>query len=630
MRLRERLAFYNTDPRPFDLEPDGSVSATVPAGDSTLIAHDEAEPAVNAALSPTPAPLTRRRNWLALWLLLLVGAVVYLPALRSPFLLDDYLHASMVDGTFPAHRGPFDLYNFVNDADRSTLIERGMLPWWSHPRLVIRFFRPLSSALVWADHRLLGNHPLPLHVHSFLWWAAAVLAARALFQRVFTERVTWMATVIFALAPCHALPLAWLANREALVSLTFGALGITAYARFRERRAAGDGALAAALFGLSLLGGEYGLSFAGYVLAFEIVRRREGLARRASGLLAFVVPLAAYLTARAQGHYGAVGSGFYSDPFREPATFLRTAPRRLVMLLADAWLSLDNETLSSSTPGWALALGLVVAVAILFVPIRRLLADLAEAERRAASWLLLGSVISLAPVLAVVPSPRLLGASLLGVAPVVALLLDRAWYPREIAPRRGHVELTGLVAVLLGFAHLVHAPATSWLVGRKFQRLAWQFVEHVGDLRGRLVDPAHAEVVITQGMAGAFFLPFALAREGELPARWRILAQTGHSLARRRGPRTLEIVVPPGQAMFPPGPGNLFRNVELPMAVGDTFDVPGLHVTVLEIGAEGPRAVRYDFDRELEAASLRWITERHDGFPDAPPPKIGFGVTYDP
>ena len=37
-----------------------------------------------------------------------------------------------------------------------------------------------------------------------------------------------LATVVFALAPCHMMPLAWLANREALVSFTFGLLGLVA------------------------------------------------------------------------------------------------------------------------------------------------------------------------------------------------------------------------------------------------------------------------------------------------------------------------------------------------------------------------------------------------------------------
>jgi hypothetical protein len=600
------------------------------AGDSTVTASLETAPADTIAPSTRPAPLAGHRGKLALGLLFVVGALVFLPALRSPFLLDDYLHASMIDGTFPAHRGPFDLYNFVNDTDRAVLTDRGMLPWWSHPHLVIRFFRPLSSALLWADHRLFGNHPLPLHLHSFLWWVAAVLAARSLFQRLVSSRVAWLSTVIFALAPCHALPLAWLANREALVSLTFGALGLATYAQWRETRALLDGGLAAALFGLSLLGGEYGLSFGGFVLAFEIVRRREGIVRRGVGLLAFAVPAASYLFARTVRHFGAVGSGFYSDPFHEPASFLRTAPRRIVTLLLQSWLSLDTGTLTSSTPSWALALGAVALAALLVVPLRRTLAELDEAERGVALWLLLGSVLALAPVLAVVPSPRLLGASLLGTAPLVALILDRAWYHRVIEERRGQAELTGLVALLLGFIHLVHAPCTSWLVARQFRQTAERFTVYTAEVEARVPDLSSADIVVLREVSGAFFLPFALALDGKLPAHWRILAQTGHALALRRGPRTLDIVVPAGQSLFPTDQVNLFRSVSDKLAAGDTFDQPGLHVTVLEIGKDGPRSARFQFDRDLEAAPLVWITERYDGFPEAVLPKQGFGTPFDP
>ncbi|HMY20284.1 MAG TPA: acetyl-CoA hydrolase/transferase C-terminal domain-containing protein, partial [Polyangium sp.] len=56
-----------------------------------------------------------KRPWLPILALLLAGLVIYYPTLRSPFLLDDYLHAAMVDGTFPCKRGIFDLYDFVND-----------------------------------------------------------------------------------------------------------------------------------------------------------------------------------------------------------------------------------------------------------------------------------------------------------------------------------------------------------------------------------------------------------------------------------------------------------------------------------------------------------------------------------
>src|SRR5690349_22127956 len=81
------------------------------------------------------------------------------------------------------------------------------------------------------------------------------------------------------------------------------------------------------------------------------------------------------------------------------------------------------------------------------------------------------------------------------------------------------------------------------------------------ELEARLVDPSSSEVVVLRGISGAFFLPFALARDGKLPSRWRILAQTGHALALRRGPRTLDIIVPADQSIYPAGPGNLFRSV---------------------------------------------------------------------
>lgn len=111
-----------------------------------------------------------KRPWLPILALLLAGLVIYYPTLRSPFLLDDYLHAAMVDGTFPCKRGIFDLYDFVNDADRAVLTERGMITWWADPHLQIQFFRPLASALRWGEHLLFGRNSFPLHLHSFCWW----------------------------------------------------------------------------------------------------------------------------------------------------------------------------------------------------------------------------------------------------------------------------------------------------------------------------------------------------------------------------------------------------------------------------------------------------------------------------
>jgi hypothetical protein len=585
---------------------------------------------VAVASAAAPAARLPERAWLAI--LFLAGIAVFSPSLRASYLLDDYLHASMIRGTFPAPRNPLDLYNFVSDADRALLLERGMLPWWSDPGLTLRFLRPLSSALLWVDHRLVGERPLLLHLHSLVWWAAVVLGAREIFRRHLAPRPARIATAVFALAPCHALPLAWLANRDVLISLAYGLPGLGAYLRFREARRLRDAALAAVLFSLSLLGGEYAFCLAGYVLAFEVTARRERLfVGRVAGLLPFALPAAGYLYARRALHYGTLGSGFYTDPFREPASFLGSMPRRLATLALEGWFSLDTETLTPDTPWWVLALALAAGVALVALPLRRAIRGIAGDERRAASWMLPGSILAMGPVLAVVPSPRLLGASMLGIAAGVGWVLDRAWFPAAPEERRGAADLAGTAALVIGFAQLVHGPATAWLVARHFRASAATFAANAEDLRARVGDPASAEVVVVRGLGGSFFMPFGVDPGVGPPARWRIFAQTGHVLAIRRDARTLELVVPQGQGAFPKGAGNLYRNEHTRVGVGDVYDVQGMRVTVLEMGAAGPRAVRFEMDRVLESLPLVWVAEDYQhGFPDAPPPQEGFGKPFDP
>jgi len=539
----------------------------------------------------------------------------------------------MVSGTFPSPRSPFDLYDFVNDADRQMLFERGLLPWWTHPRLTIRFFRPLSSALLWADHRLFAHHPLLLHLPSLAWWAIGLVAARALFRRTMSERAAWMATAIFALGVWHAIPLGWLANCEALISLALGAFALGAHARWREEGRWTSAVAAAALFGLSMLAGEYALCFGGYCVAIEIVRRREGIARCLRGVLPFAVPAGVYLAVRGALGYGVQGSGFYSDPLHDPWAFLELAPWRFVALGFDGWLTLKADTWSAGVTRWVAGAAFVVVAAVLSVPVRRALAAKAGRAREAATWMLGGSLLSMAPVLAVVPSARVLGVSALGIAATVALVLDDAWFREEGAPSRARgraTELTATVAVLLGFAHLVHGPVTAFLTCLEVRRSAVDFVAHTAWLRDKIADASTADIIIVRAGGGMFFGPFAVDRGGHLPSRWRTLAYTGHALLLRKDARTLELVSPPDQSIYPAGVGNLFRTPSRPLKTGDVVTVPGMRARILETGPIGPTRVRFVFDRDLDSPDIVWTAEDAHGFRPAAPPKIGFGAPFDP
>lgn len=573
---------------------------------------------------------TRRRRFLeSPWLLVFVlglGTLVFLPALRATFLLDDYLHRSMVEGTFPVSRGPFDLYNFIDDDNRKLFLERGLVPWWTQPELKIRFFRPLASALLWLDHRVWGDSPLPMHLQSFAWWLFAVLAVRALFARTFSRRVTSIGTAVFALAPSHALPLAWLANREALVSLAFGSLGLITYERFRTKSSARDFTATLFLFAFAFLGGgEYALCFGGYVVAFELVRRNESITRRLTGLLPFVVPVVTYLAVRGALHYGTTASGFYSDPLRDPVAFLRKAPWRAVALLSNGWLSLDAEHFTETWERIAAVVLVLIATVALLRPLKRAIAKLDDRGRVKGAWLVLGSLFSLAPVLAVSPSVRLLGIATVGVAAAVALLLDHVWFSGPSEDRRGRTEIA---AMLLGFAHLVHGPVTAFLLSRLHAHDAAEFAKRTRGLRERVGDPTVATIGVVRGMGGTFFAAFALDPRGAPPAGWYVLAHAGHTLVRRIEPRAVELLLPEDKSIFPIGDGDLFRGDTLPLHTGDVLDLPMFRVTILRTGVAGPNRVRFDFKKDPD--SIKWISDELDATLDAQLPKVGFGAPFDP
>jgi hypothetical protein len=577
---------------------------------------------------------TEMKSWrprLAMAVLLAVGAALFSPALSTPLFLDDYLHGAMVEGTYPVARSPFNLYDFVDDDSRGPLVDRGLLPWWTHPHLTLRFLRPLSSALLWMDHRAFSHAALPMHLHSLGWWVLAVLAVRALYERLFSPRVTVLATAVFALAPCHALPLAWLANRETLVSLVLGALALGALARWRDDRRARDGLVAGGLFALTLLaGGEYALCFGGYVVAMDFVRRESPL-RRLAGWAPFVAPAAVYLAARAALGYGTSGSGFYSDPLRDTSVFLANAPWRAVALLATGWLTIDPEPWRVGASRWLLTGIVVVAGVGLVVPVRRMLAALPERTRASATWLLVGSALALVPTLAVVPARRLLGVAMVGIAAVVALLLDRAWFPADGEPTvsRGRAaSLASLAALGLGFAHLVHGPGTSWLSARRHSLDAKDFASRVSSLRHRLGEPTTAEVGVVRGMGGLFFAPFALDARGTTPRRWCVLAQTGHVLALRREARTLDLIAAAGRGLFPTGEANLYRADNARLRVGDTIAVRGMKVTIVDVGEAGPRVARFVFDFDPDA--LSWLNDAFGGTGEVTLPGEAFGEPFEP
>ena len=563
-----------------------------------------------------------RRSWTAGVLLigiLAAGAAVNRAAVRATFALDDFAQRAMIEGTLTTRRGPFNLYDLIADDNRAALLDRGVIPWWSEPHLTIRFLRPLPSLLIWVDHRLFGNGAFGPHVFSFLWWAAAVLAAHVLYRTAVGNRAAWIATLVFALSPTLAVPLVWLANRTVLLSVTFGALALALYVRWRADRRSAVGLATAGAFGAAALTGEYALCLLGYLIAFELCHRGEPIRRRFVGALPAVGPLLLYAGVRAVLGYGTAGTGFYRDPTTDLGAYLHALPRTLSALLVSAWLGagvnvpwLASDVLRATLIACA---GVLVVGAVWTAGRQR-----SRAMTFGGAWLACGSVLVLFPLAATEPGWRLLGVAALGIGGAVGVLLDVGM--RRLRPPVRPSLVVG-VAALAALIHLVAAPLQA-------RRISVDEVEDQSQSlarfttvpqRARSVDTALV-VRATQGLT-ALSAPFVLREDA--PKHWLVLSHTfGQTAAIRTSASSVD-VVQEKSALFPLGPTGIVRTS--PFRVGDVVETAALRAEVLKVDEAGrPQAVHYEFNRDLDSPNVAWISEGRSGFGDVVPPPVGIGV----
>ncbi len=558
----------------------------------------------------------------ALPLVALFAVLVHFPVLSTPLFQDDYNQLAMIEGRYPSRPGPLDLYDFINDANREPLIERGVLPWWSHPRMELRFLRPLSSALLWADHAVFGAGGLLFqHVHSLFWWALASVGVYRLLRKLFSRRIATIGVLVFAVAPCHGYPLSWIANREELISVALGTFALLAYSQWRERGRLLDGLTSLLLFAVAVLAGEYSLCFAGYVLAIELTRPAEKLFRRALGVLPFAVPVLAYLATRHSMHYGAFGTGYYHDPLRDFGGYAAGIPRRFAVLFTTAWAGIDDRVWVDEA-GWKLGVLLASAIAMVGLPVRSLLRELEGVARRRALWILGGSVLALLPVMAVGASVRLLEIPMIGVSAGVGLVLDHVWFPRREVPRRGIAEWTALAALALAFVHLVRAPLDSWLTHRQLRRIASDFEHEMAWLHDHAEGKSMVVILRANWFQTLFVAPLMI--EGAAPVR-DLSFDSGRSLLLRTGPNSLELVAGT-QPLFPVSAEDLVRNPDAPLREGDTVELSGMRATIVALRDDGkPRRLRFDFDKDLDDPSYLWVVEKGVTFEEQKLPAPGFG-----
>ena len=120
-------------------------------------------------------------------ILAVLAVVLTLPSLGVGWVADDYYQrARMADADFfPGISGePWKFFDFATSESMAWAMDLGAWPWWTYPELRAAFWRPLTVATHWVDYRLWPEHPVFMHVHSLLWFAALIACVAVMYRRL--------------------------------------------------------------------------------------------------------------------------------------------------------------------------------------------------------------------------------------------------------------------------------------------------------------------------------------------------------------------------------------------------------------------------------------------------------------
>lgn len=512
------------------------------------------------------------------------------------------------------------------------LMKRGLLPWWTDSRWQTSFWRPLSSLTHFIDHHLWGERAWIMHIESILCYAALAFATTRLYLRHLSP--PWcaaLAALLYVVSSTHGLPIAWLSNRNALLTTLFSVMTLLSHDTWRrlgEKRAA---PFAMLWLALALLSGEAGVAVGGYLFAYACFVDKSSVLRRIGTLVPYMVIVIVWRAVYSGLGYGVHDSGLYTDPGANPSAFLFDVITFIPILIFSHFFFPDPLLWSFVPEPWPriyygfVVAGLIVIVLLFYRLVRR---------DPICRFYAVGMVLSCAPSCATLPQYRLLMLAGVGGMGLLARFLADATHPTGqkefVAPSKRFVR----AAVVVGFwLHLVVSPLS--LVGQQLLvgRMGTAFTQMNESLP---MAPAIVnEDVIILSSAGdlGFAVPTIMRSSLRQPLprhMWTLYSGIDESVARRVDDRTIIMRVDKG--WLPKPWAILFRRMpDSPIDVGYTITLGDMEVEVLKVNDEKrPSEVKFTFAKNLEDQSLHWYVWQNGKYASVGAPRMGEQIVTPP
>lgn len=267
----------------------------------------------------------------------LLAILVALPTLNAGYYLDDYKQRIVLIDDPAAN--PFEFHRFGSPQTQAQM-ERGLLPWWQHPKSKLAFYRPVAHWLMRLDYRFWPDSPVLMHAHSIVWYVLTCLVMVLVYRRFMSwSLATGLAAVLFVIDGPHGFALAWLANRNVFVAMVAAFLALLCFQRERWRWQI-PGCLC---FAAAMASGEAALAITGYLFAHEVFLSRRSWLHRIGRLLPYALVAIGWLVYWRVHGFGTAGPGFYTDPGSDPVAFLHNLVYRAPAYLFGQMTSVPVE-----------------------------------------------------------------------------------------------------------------------------------------------------------------------------------------------------------------------------------------------------------------------------------------------
>jgi hypothetical protein len=559
----------------------------------------------------------------------ILAIVLVTPSIWSGLQVDDFFHRLILMDLQPYPDiavDKWDLFHFTpgEPEHNQSMMEKGLLPWWSSPVFHAAFWRPVTVATHRLDYILWPNSPVLMHIQSILWYGALIFCAALLYRRMpGPANTAAFAALLYALDDAHGFPVGWIANRNGVIAALFGVTALIFHDAWRRHQIRFALPVACLSLSAGLLSAEAAVGITAYFIAYSVYLDEGSVSRRFASLLPYTLIIVIWLIARHHLGYGVDGSELYIDPLSDTLRFLNALWSRLPLLLASQ-LFLPMASAANFLPGNLIVATWIISLLIL-VTMAWFLKDIIRSDRIARFWTL-GMCLSLIPVSATFPHERLLFfCGLGGMGLLAQFILHPGIESGTASKSRSHHRFVRILVGLLICVHLILSPIHLAVSSQSPKYLGLAFTQTADTIRiPEDADKRDLILVNPPIPFAAQYVPVLRILNGQsVPLHTRALAPgDGTLICRRLDDRT--IVLKPENGFVSAPFDDLFRDIARPFKIGDTIVLDGVSVKILEVLPDGrPAEAAFIFNVTLEDSSLMWFHHDQDGYRAFRPPPIG-------